>query len=233
MMRQFHISATAPCPYLEGKQERKLMTRLDDQDARAFETLTQKGFRRSQNIAYSPACIGCRDCLATRVIAERFEPTQSMRRVMRRNRDLAEKELDNSPTREQFRLFRLYLKARHDANGMADMTFRDYCEMVADSPVQTKISEFRSKQDGKLIAVVLFDRMSDHLSMVYSFFDPREPKRGLGTFVILRHIAKARAEGLTYCHLGYWIKNSPQMAYKSRFLPQQRLIEGVWRTFER
>jgi arginyl-tRNA--protein-N-Asp/Glu arginylyltransferase len=44
--------------------------------------------------------------------------------------------------------------------------------------------------------------------MVYSFYDPDEASRSLGTYMILDHIRRARALGLPYLYLGYprpWI----------------------------
>ena len=78
------------------------------------------------------------------------------------------------------------------------------------------------------VAVALSDVLSDGLSMVYSFFEPSEESRSLGTFMILDHITRARRLGLPYVYLGYWIEGSRKMDYKGRFLPQQRLAPSGW-----
>ena len=86
---QFYLTAPAPCPYLAGRFERKVFTHLVGDRAGALnDILTQGGFRRSQNIAYRPACEGCRSCISVRTVVDAFRPTASMRRVTVRNRDL-------------------------------------------------------------------------------------------------------------------------------------------------
>ena len=235
---QFYLTAPAPCPYIEGQMERKVFTHLVGDRARiAHDDLSQGGFRRSQNIAYRPACENCRACVATRVLVDRFTPTRNMRRILKRNSDLVGNLTLNAPTSEQYSLFRRYIDSRHGDGGMAGMSVLDYAMMVEDSHVDTNMIEFRKRGPdsaitgmgaGDLVAVVLFDRLSTGLSMVYSFFDPAEDKRSIGTFLILDHIERARREGLAHCHLGYWVKGSSKMEYKARFLPQERLATGGW-----
>jgi leucyl-tRNA---protein transferase len=236
---QFFITAPAPCPYLSGKQERKVFTHLISSDARALhDTLSQGGFRRSQNIAYRPACEGCSACVSVRVAVERFQWTASFRRTMRRNRDLTTSVQTARASAEQYTLFRNYIDDRHEGGGMADMTVLDYSAMVDESFVDTRIIEYRAKpaislagpdsRQGPLVAAALTDILGDGLSMVYSFYDPRQVGRSLGTFMILDHIEKARKMGLPYVYLGYWVQGSSKMAYKSRFLPQERLTRDGW-----
>ena len=143
------------------------------------------------------------------------------------------------PTSEQFALFRRYIDARHSDGGMADMTVLDYAMMVEDSHVQTRMIEYRRRADdknaartGELIGVALTDVLNDGLSMVYSFFEPDEHNRSLGTFMILDHIARARRMGLAYVYLGYWVRGSRKMDYKGRFLPQERLMADGWKRAE-
>ena len=235
---QFYLTAPAPCPYIDGKSERKVFTHLvGEQAPNLHEDLAQGGFRRSQNIAYRPACENCRACIPTRVLVREYQPGKSMRRISKRNSDLVGKELPNQTTSEQYSLFRRYIEFRHNEGGMADMTMKDYAMMVEDSHVDTRIIEYRRRGPdsnftgtgvGDLIAVLLFDRLSTGLSMVYSFFTPDEPARSLGTFLILDTIQRAKSEELSHCHLGYWVRDSQKMAYKARFLPQERLISNGW-----
>jgi arginine-tRNA-protein transferase len=235
---QFYLTAPSPCPYLEGRLERKVFTHLVGERAKNLhEDLTHGGFRRSQNIAYRPACENCKACLATRVLVDRFRPTKSMRRVLKANGDLLGVEVPNAPTSEQYSLFRRYVESRHGDGGMSDMTVLDYAMMVEDSHIDTRILEFRKRGpdsfatgrgEGELVAVVLFDRISTGLSMVYSFFDPTMDKRSIGTFLILDHIERCRKLGLPHCHLGYWVEGSQKMEYKARFKPQERLTIGGW-----
>ena len=239
---QFYLTAPSPCPYLAGQEERKVFTHLVGERAPELNNiLTQGGFRRSQSIAYRPACEGCRSCVSVRVIAREFRPTRSMRRIANRNADIESEMRLAVPTSEQYAIFRAYLDSRHRDGGMADMTVLDYAMMVEDSHVETRIIEYRRRQGeasitgrgNELVAVALTDVLSDGLSMVYSFYEPAYRKRSLGTYMILDHIARARQMGLPYVYLGYWVRGSRKMDYKGRFLPQERLLADGWTRFER
>ncbi len=235
---QFYLTSPSVCPYLPGKEERKVFTHIIGKRARDLnELLTQGGFRRSQTIAYRPACEACRACISVRVVVDEFKPSGNMRRVLKENRDLIGVATPNRPSSDQYSLFRRYLDARHRDGGMADMTVLDYAMMIEDSHVDTRVVEYRrrgidsgitGRGTGDLVAVSLTDEMSDGLSMVYSFFDPAQAQRSLGTFMILDHIARARAMGLPYLYLGYWVEGSKKMDYKARFLPQERLMPAGW-----
>ncbi len=235
---QFYLTAPSPCPYLPGKEERKVFTHLVGERAPELNNiLTQGGFRRSQSIAYRPACEGCRSCVSVRVIVNDFRPTQSMRRIMKRNADIGSEMRIAVPTSEQYSIFRAYLDSRHRDGGMADMTVLDYAMMVEDSHIETRIIEYRRRAasapaarraGGELVAIALTDVLGDGLSMVYSFFEPDEAARSLGTFMVLDHIARAQRMGLPYVYLGYWVRGSRKMDYKSRFLPQERLAPDGW-----
>jgi len=235
---QFYLTTPSPCPYLPGREERKVFTHIVGKRARDLnDILTQGGFRRSQTIAYRPACESCRGCISVRVLVDEFRPSANMRRVLKDNRDLVGSPVPNRPTSDQYSLFRRYLDARHSTGGMVDMTVLDYSMMVEDSHVETQIIEYRRRGPdtaingrgrGPLLAVSLTDVLNDGLSMVYSFFDPEMSERSLGTFMILDQIARARALGLPYLYLGYWVAGSRKMDYKARFLPQERLMAPGW-----
>ena len=187
--------------------------------------LTQTGFRRSQTIAYRPACENCRACVSVRVLVDGFPPERQPARVAARQcrprrRDAA----PAKPTGEQYSLFRAYLDARHPDGGMADMSMLDYSMMIEDSHIDTVVTEYRRRgrtlhhrpRRRPLIAACLTDRLADGLSLVYSFYAPEESKRSLGAFMILDHIDKARQLGLPHVYLGYWVEGSRKMAYKGR-----------------
>jgi leucyl-tRNA---protein transferase len=230
---QFYLTSPSPCPYLGGKEERKVFTHLVGERAPELNNiLTQGGFRRSQSIAYRPACEGCRSCVSVRVVAKDFRPTPSMRRVARRNADIASDMRIAVPTSEQYAIFRAYLDSRHRDGGMADMTVLDYAMMVEDSHIETRIIEYRLRGSGELLAIALTDVLGDGLSMVYSFFEPDQAARSLGTLMVLDHIARAQRMGLSYVYLGYWVRGSRKMDYKSRFLPQERLMPAGWARVE-
>ncbi|WP_157014632.1 arginyltransferase [Mesorhizobium xinjiangense] len=239
---QFFLTAPSPCPYLEGQFERKVFTHLvGDKAPELNDLLTQGGFRRSQNIAYRPACETCRACVSVRILAGEFRPSKNMKRVKKINSDLIGVMHDAEPSTEQYSLFRAYLDSRHRRGGMSDMTVLDYAMMVEDTHVDTKVIEYRrrgpdsfvtGRGEGELLAVALTDRMADGLSMVYSYFSPEMEERSLGTYMILDHIERARAAGLPHVYLGYWVKGSPKMAYKMRFRPQEHLGAKGWERYE-
>ncbi|MCP4185249.1 MAG: arginyltransferase [Hyphomicrobiales bacterium] len=239
---QFYLTAPASCPYLDGKLERKVFTHLVGEKASAInDMLTQGGFRRSQNIAYRPACDNCKACVSVRVIVDQFSPSKSLKRILSANKDLMGSEMPPSPNPEQFSLFCDYLASRHKDGGMAGMTSLDFAMMVEDSHVNTSVIEYRKrgidsgitgKGSGPLIGVALSDVLADGLSMVYSFFDVDEKHNSLGSYMILDHIFRARKLGLPYLYLGFWIEQSPKMSYKTRFKPQQHLIADSWQDIE-
>jgi arginine-tRNA-protein transferase len=228
----FFITEAAPCPYLEGKLERKLFTHLlgDNADMVNF-ALSQAGFRRSQTIAYRPACDDCNACQSSRVVVEKFNPSSSFRRIIRRNQDLTSEVLAADASREQKELLRLYLDHRHEDGGMASMTSLDYIEMVEKSAIDTHLVEYRDA-DGTLMACLLADRMPDGLSMVYSFFNPLAKNRSLGSYIILDQIARAKEQNFPHVYLGYLIDKCQKMAYKKRFSPLQCLGKDGWADYQ-
>jgi arginine-tRNA-protein transferase len=231
---QFYITSPQPCPYLPGRYEKKVFTHLlGDEPVSLNNMLTQAGFRRSQNIAYRPACDGCQACISVRVTVDDFRPRRTFRRILARNADLRASLAPPAATGEQYDLLRRYLDERHAEGGMADMSQLDYVAMVEDTTIATRVLEYRLpgsiETPGTLIAGALTDTLDDGLSMVYSFYDPAETARSLGTFMVLDHIERARMLGLPYVYLGYWVEGSRKMAYKTRFRPLEALTPEGWR----
>ena len=228
---QFFLTPPAPCPYLPGRMERKVFTHLRGESAGPLnDALTHAGFRRSQNIAYRPACESCNACVSVRILVDAFEPSRSFRRVMSDNADLKREIVEAWADDEQFDLLRRYLGSRHQNGGMSDMTMLDYVAMVEDTAVATHVAEYRMATDaGPVLAgCALTDVLSDGLSMVYSFFEPDLHARSLGTFMVLDHIEQARAMGLPYVYLGYWVAGCRKMDYKARFQPLEALGPNGW-----
>lgn len=219
---QLFLTAAMPCPYLPDRQERKLFTHLSGRRASSLHhLLSENGFRRSQNLIYRPACEGCNACQSVRIVARDFAPSGRFRRVEAKNDDLIVEVRPTVATTEQYDLFKRYLESRHAGGGMNQMSLVDYEYMVEDTPVQSILVEYRLRDhpDQTLVAVALTDVMPDGLSMVYSFYDPDLAHRSLGTFLILDHIEQVRSAALSYVYLGYWVKESPKMAYKGLYQP--------------
>lgn len=225
--RSFYATQPAPCPYLPGRLEQRIVTPFfTSDDAGFFDGLNQAGFRRSHGFLYRPACSGCQACIPVRVPADRFEWTRRFRKVWKRNSDLVAERRPAWATDEQFALFKRYLEARHDDGGMARMTRADYRELVESAPADTFVVEFRKA--GELVAVALSDQLLSGLSGVYKYFLPELEKRSLGTFVILWHIVEAKRLGLPFVYLGYWIAQSRKMRYKAQFQPMEQLGPQGW-----
>ncbi len=224
----FYMTEPAPCPYIEGQQERKLFTHLMDDTADALHNeLTHAGFRRSQGIAYRPACENCYACRSVRICVDAFKQSKNMRRILAANEGLSRQILPPEASREQFELLRKYLDGRHADGDMANLTSLDFISMVQDTMVDTQVLEYRDLS-GRLIACLLQDRLNDGLSLVYSFFDPDLGQRSLGSFIILDSIVRAKEAGLPYVYLGYLVSGSKKMAYKSRYKPMQELGANGW-----
>jgi len=228
LTQHYFMTAPMPCPYLPGRFERKLVTELRGPEANnVHDLLSRAGFRRSHSIAYLPACSDCNACVPVRVCCDGFKLGRSFRRINNRNSDLVRTVMPPTATQEQYQLFSTYQDARHGNGDMARMDARDYRAMIEDSTVDSSIFEYRRKDDS-LIAVALVDTLADGLSAVYSFFDPAEDRRGLGTYIILDLINEAKMLSLPHIYLGYWIEECRKMSYKMRFQPLEGFQDGQW-----
>ena len=229
---QFYVTAPQPCPYLEGRMERKLFTALQgDYAEKLNDSLSKQGFRRSQNVLYRPSCAECSACMSARVRVADFVPSKSQRRAEKRNRDLRRDATSPWATEEQYALFRDYLDSRHADGGMADMDIFEFAAMIEETPIRSRVIEYTTKApDGSsdLAAVCLTDVLDDGLSMVYSFYDPDRARASMGTYIILDHIRIAREAGLPYVYLGYWVPGSPKMGYKANFSALEIYKNGAW-----
>jgi arginyl-tRNA--protein-N-Asp/Glu arginylyltransferase len=226
---QFYVTAPQPCPYLDGRMERKLFTALQGENAdRLNDSLSQQGFRRSQNVLYRPSCSECSACLSARIDVSASVPTRSQRRTRARNQDLRRRATSPWASEEQYELFRTYLDARHANGGMADMDVFEFAAMIEETPIRSRVVEYAETASNKLIGVSLTDVLSDGLSMVYSFYAPHQSKRSLGTHMILDHIEIAREAGLPYVYLGYWVPGSQKMGYKAKFTGLEVYVGGRW-----
>jgi arginyl-tRNA--protein-N-Asp/Glu arginylyltransferase len=227
-LQHFYRTSSQPCPYVTGRVERKIITELAIGESLGFyNELSRAGFRRSHQLAYRPACVSCTACTPVRIDTSRFSASRSLRRLGQINADLSVYEVDPVATIEQYRLFTRYQHARHGDSDMADMSFADFRAMIEDSPVDTLLVQLRDGT-GRLLGLCLTDALDDGVSAVYSFFDPAETRRSLGTFLVLQLIARTRRLGQRYVYLGYWIAESRKMAYKTRFRPLEALGPGGW-----
>lgn len=220
-----------PCGYFPERTARDLV--LDPRDPRLPRFYPQAldwGFRRSGDLVYRPHCGDCHACVAVRIPVRDFVPDRSQRRCLRRNSDVTVRVVATQRTNEQLALYQRYLKARHRGGGMDDHGASEFEQFLVGAWSEGRFLEFRV--DGRLLGVAVTDRVERALSAVYTFYDPDESARGLGTFAILRQIAWARDEGLDHLYLGYWIDGHRKMDYKRRFRPLEAFTGRGWRRLE-
>ena len=220
------VTVEHDCNYLSGRSARNLVADPDMTDQHKYSQLAKLGFRRSGDHVYRPHCPSCSACQSLRIPVSRFRPDRSQLRTRKRNQDLLVQELNCQFKREHFQLFQRYLRSRHRNGGMDDTDPDHYLSFIASSWSITRLYEFR--QERRLMAVAVVDYLDDGLSAVYTFFDPQEAVRGLGTYTILWQIDKAARLGLDWVYLGYWIRDCAKMTYKSNFRPHEIFIQGRW-----
>ena len=227
---QMRLSMRAHCPYFSGRTEQRIAVDMSQQPG-LHDQLAQAGFRRVENWAYKPVCPDCQACVPWRVDAQAFKHTQSTRRIMRRNADLVRLVNVMVPTFEHFELFKRYVTHRHHDGEMAMMSRDEFIHMITNSPIDTKCVTYRDAQR-RLLGFVIMDVQNDGLSAVYSFFDPEQKSRSLGTFIIMDLMNIVKEMGLRWLYLGYQVDGSRKMNYKKRFRPAEMHVDGRWQPYE-
>ena len=225
----YMLTKAASCPYLLGKVEKRIATDISN-NKNIYEELSLNGFRRVENWMYRPVCDNCSACKSYRVDIQKFKITKSLKRVSKKFRDLNYELVKNKSTKEHFELFKKYQLKRHTGGSMSDMNEDEFTSMIETSPINTALLEFRNKSRN-LVGAVLLDIEEKNLSAVYSYFDPKFNKFGLGNYMILQCFSYGKIKKYKYLYLGYYIKELSSMSYKSRFRPGQILNNNEWQNF--
>lgn len=225
---QFYATAPYACSYLPDRIARsQVATPAHMIDTPLYSDLVRSGFRRSGVFTYRPHCDDCKACIPVRVPVARFVPDRSQRRAWTHNSELRSAERPLLYDEEHYELYQRYQAARHTGGGMDQDSREQYAHFLLQSHIDTRLVEFR--EAGVLRAISIIDCLTDGLSSVYTFYDPDLPHSSLGTFAVMWQIEVSRRAGLPYLYLGYWIRNSRKMVYKSRFRPLEGCFEGRWR----
>ena len=224
----FFLTDEHACSYLEDEKSTTLF--VDPQaelDGTSYSRLSNLGFRRSGRHVYRPHCTNCQKCIPIRVPTESFVPNKSQLRCLKRNADLKLSLAKSIGDDEYYELYERYINQRHQDGEMYPASKEQYSNFLTSEWGITHYLIIRDAHD-RLISVAVMDVLTNGVSAIYTFFEPSEDKRSLGVFSVLSQIRWAQHNGFPYVFLGYWIKESRKMAYKTHYKPYQLFIDNRW-----
>lgn len=210
------------CPYLPDRTWVTHSFRADWLPAGVYDRLIDGAWRRSGRSFYRNHCPGCSLCIPIRVSPERFKPSKSQRRTIRRNRDVEVRWESLDYDEEVYGLYARYSRERHQS----DASKKQYLGFLGTTPIETGLMTYYVAD--RLVGVGWIDVLDHGLSSVYFAFDPGESERSLGTYSVIREIEEVRALGKQWLYLGFYVPESRKMSYKASYRPHQLLIDETW-----
>jgi arginine-tRNA-protein transferase len=215
---QFFQTQPHKCSYIADQNATTIFLNPQQKiDSALYAQLSEYGFRRSGRHIYKPLCANCQACVPMRVPVNLFTPNRQQRRTRKRNQDLTISTVNTIDTDEHYNLYETYIRERHADGDMYPPSREQFLGFLSKEWPSVRYYEYRYQ--GKLVATSIADVMDNGISAVYTYYDPFEKNRSLGSFVILYLIEQAKMHHLPSLYLGYWIKSSPKMCYKSSYRP--------------
>jgi arginine-tRNA-protein transferase len=216
------------CGYLPNRQSNSIFIDPDSEPSKdQLNLLHLQGFRRSGKLVYRPQCDGCNACQSSRIINTQFSPSKNQKKAIKRNQELKLRWAEAEFLEEHYKLYEHYIATRHREGEMYPATKEQYQGFLIEGHGTHKLLEIRDTDD-TLVACCVVDIYYDGLSAIYSYFDPDQPKRSLGRFIVLALISQGQELGLPYTYLGYWIKESSKMSYKADYQPLEVFNGQEW-----
>lgn len=165
-----------------------------------------------------------------RIPVDEFTPSRNQKRAFKRNQSLTASIVQVDFNEEHYALYAAYQLARHQDESKADTneetSIEQYRNFLCQSNVESVLVEFRDRHVLKMVSVI--DIVRNGISAVYTFYDTSDSSNSYGTYNIMWQAEWAKSLRLPYLYLGYWIKDSPKMAYKQKFKPLEKLIQNQW-----
>jgi len=229
-MSEIRLYATPPhqCSYLNDKTATTVFVDPDATlDIDSYQRLSEYGFRRSGAHFYRPNCDECNACISVRIPVKEFIPSRSQKRCLKRNQDLHVNVVPHLSIERHYSLYQRYIDDRHRDGDMYPASKEQFSSFLANAHTTSCFYEF-GDTDNNVVAVAVTDELSDHLSAVYTFYDPELDSRSIGVFCILFQIQRAKDLNHDYLYLGYWVQNCRKMNYKTDYQPLEFLNESGW-----
>ena len=226
------LQESFPCAYFgDGRVSSIEYLFADEESADRYHEFLADGYRRLGSMFYRNACKGCLSCKPLRLETERFRPSRSQKRTLKKNQDIRlEIQSPAFISDEKIDLYRRYLDSKHSGKG--DKEPRDYETVLSNIHYgYAHTIEMDYYDADRLIGVGIVDEAEDSLSSNYFYYDTDYLCRRPGVFSILKEILLARVMGKKYYYLGFYIEETAKMSYKKLFQPNQIHEKCGWREF--